>query len=146
MKWELTRLELITDDNDKLNEVEQTIVDVCPALRRIPTSQKPVMIQGWLPKAHNPDFLLLDSIWVECKGHIRDIMYRPMLQHLPPWLKRRYHVMVCNNSKKERDLFLRFCEKHGVSASEGTTVPPWLIQRAIDLGRMQDDPSIHWLP
>jgi hypothetical protein len=147
-QWGITPFEyLIEPDTDKLNDVEQLVIDTCPALQRIATSQKPVLIQGWIPKNHNCDFLLLDSMFIEVKGHIRDIMYRPMLKHMPYWLKRRYHVMVCNNSAKERERMMEFCTRNGVSASEGTVVPPWLIQRAIDLGPMQHDETLknYWM-
>lgn len=146
--WRLTPLSKYVEPmaNDKLNEVEQQVFDTCPPLQRIATAQKPVAIQGWITKRHNPDCILLDSVFVEIKGHVRDIMYRPMLQHMPYWLKRRYHLLVCNNSAKERTLMMKFCEKHCVSASEGTTVPPWLVQRAIDLGPMTNDSTVLWLP
>ena len=134
------------DVNDKLNDVEQRMFDICPALQRIATAQKPVALQGYIRAAHNPDAILLDSIFIELKGHVRSVLYRPMISQFPDWLKRRYHLMVCNSSAKERERMMTFCKKHGISASEGTTVPPWLVQRAIDLGSMQNDPTIHWLP
>lgn len=144
--WQVTQLDKIGEDSGPLNDVELQCIRHCPALHRIPTAQKPVMLQGYVPKNHNPDFLLLNSIFVELKGHVRDSMYRPMLAHFPDWIKRRYHVLICNTSRKERDKMVLFCTKNNISWSIGPEVPGWLVLRAMELGPMQNDSSILWLP
>jgi hypothetical protein len=131
--------------NDKLNQLELSVLAECPILQRIATHQRPIVIQGWVPKNHNCDFILLDAMFVEVKGMVRDGMYRSMIAHFPDWLKARYHIVNCENNKQRREALSKYCAKHGVSISEGPTVPPWVVQKALDLGPMADDPRIQWL-
>lgn len=131
--------------NDKLNELEQRVVLSCPILQRIATHQRPITIQGMVAKNHNPDFILCDALFVESKGYIKDSMWRPMLAQMPSWLKRRYHVVNADTNKKRRQHVTKFCEQHGISVSEGDYLPSWVVEKALLLGPMVDDPDILWL-
>jgi hypothetical protein len=146
-RWTLTPFDQYVDaSRDKLNDVERQVFENCPALQRIATAQRPVAIEGWIRAAHNPDGILLDAIYVEIKGFVRSSLYRPILKNMPPWLKRRYHLMICNSSEKEALKMVKFCVENNVSWSRGTTVPGWLVLRAMELGSMTNDPSVLWLP
>lgn len=145
--FKIIKPELLTQElkNDKLNQLEQDVLASCPILQRIATHQRPTTIQGSIPKRHNPDFLLCDSVFVEVKGFIRDGTFRPMLKTMPDWLKARYHIVNAENNKQRRNAVTKFCNQHGISVSEGSYLPPWVVEKALMLGPMTDDPRILWL-
>lgn len=146
--WKILPLDKVPreDDASRLNDLESQVLKDCPILRRISSAQRPPTIQGVIPKNHNPDFILLDSIFVEVKGHIRDPLYRTMIKEFPYWLKMRYHLVICDTSRKSREHLKKMCDKHDISYSEGASIPKWLVEKALALGPMSIDGNIIWIP
>lgn len=142
----MTPLELIQEiKGDKLNQIETQVYESAPFLTRIPTHQHPPVLQGYISKKHNPDFIFLDRMFIEVKGYVRDKLYRPMLAEFPTYLRRRYHVINCESKKQARDSLTRLCNKLGISVSEGPYLPGWVVEKALLLPPMSEDPTILWL-
>jgi len=122
-----------------MNSLEQAIVRSCSVLQRIPTTQRPRVLSMMLPKNHNPDFILYNTILIEAKGHVRDPMFRPMLKAMPDWLRSRYRVVVADRNAKSRHSLCRFLDSINVKYCIGADIPPEWVLQAVQLRNEEGD-------